>query len=137
MKSSCMTVAVFAAALGAPVCAQLAAKQLLRDPTQPPTTVSVGGSERLPAAGAIKPQHIVIVGSKRYLLWKGRRYQVGEVVEGARIERIAENEVWLRDAAVVHKLGLFTGIEKRSPTSGVSATTTTRTNVDGQKGTPK
>lgn len=112
----------------------------LRDPTQPPAAVAAPGSVRNPL-DAFRPQHLVIVGGERYLVWNGRRYRAGESISGGQIERITETEVWLRGSDGLRKLPLFSGIEKRPPNSanatnapnaGNVAKATTTTNTSGQ-----
>lgn len=91
--------------------ASLAAR---RDPTQPPAGYGVA---QTPAAretvDGFRPTHLVVVEGQRYLVWRGKRYGVGDTVEGARIERLAENEVWLRSGEALRKLPLYPGIEKK------------------------
>jgi hypothetical protein len=91
----------------------------LRDPTEPPLAYSSKpGTVRNPIDG-FKPEHLVAVDGQRYLVWKGRRYGVGDSLHGARIERLDETEVWLRNDAGLRKLSLFAGVEKKSPDAGV------------------
>lgn len=85
----------------------------LRDPTVPPPfwgAPAVGAREPM---SAFRPGHLVVVDGRRYLLWQGRRYREGESIEGARIERIEETEVWLRSNGSLRKVPVFAGIEKR------------------------
>jgi hypothetical protein len=117
--------------------AQSAAKPALRDPTQPPTAYAIATGERSAPRAMLKPQQIVTIGGTRYLVWNSRRYAVGESIEGARIERISESEVWLKGADGVRKLSLFTGIDKRPPNSGAPNNTSTRSSLDGKKGPQK
>ena len=89
-----------------------------RDPTQPPAGYGVqaqAATVRDPADG-FRPTHLVVVDGKRYLVWRGRRYGVGETVEGAHIERLDESEVWLRSGERLRKMPLYPGIEKREKT---------------------
>ena len=89
-----------------------------RDPTQPPA-----GYGAAPVAAphdpveAFKPEHLVMVDGQRYLLWQGRRYRVGDTLQGARIERIEEGEVWLRNDRGLRKLSLYPRIQKRPTTT--------------------
>lgn len=105
-----------------------------RDPTQPPAILAAPtGIARLPA-NTFRPQHLVTVAGVRYLLWNSRRYAVGETIQGARIERITDAEVWLRGSDGLRKLPLFIGIEKRSPNSTPPATKPRRSATDGKNG---
>ena len=105
-----------------------------RDPTQPPSILAAPtGIARLPA-NSFRPEHLVTVAGVRYLVWNSRRYAVGETIQGARIERISDSEVWLRGNDGLRKLPLFSGIEKRSPDSTPPATKPRRAGTDGKNG---
>lgn len=114
-----------------------ATRVALRDPTQPPAInfPTVGGA-RVPDDN-FKPVHLVSVGNARYVVWNSKRYAVGATLDGARIERISENEVWLRNASGLRKVPLFTGIEKRPPNSAASGATSPRANLDVKNGPTK
>ena len=112
-------------------------RAVLRDPTQPPAAFAApAGSARVPA-DTFRPEHLVTVAGVRYLVWNSRRYAVGAIIDGARIERISEHEVWLRRADGVRKIPLFSGIEKRPPNSGAPTNSSARTIVDGKNGSTK
>jgi hypothetical protein len=99
--------------------AALAQPEGLRDPTVPPLVYSAKpGTVRNPI-DSFRPEHLVAVDGQRYLVWKGRRYGVGDSVQGARIERLDETEVWLRTDGGLRKLPLFAGVEKNPPNSSV------------------
>ena len=105
-----------------------------RDPTQPPAILAAPvGIARLPG-NTFRPEHLVTVAGVRYLVWNSRRYAVGETIQGARIERITDGEVWLRGNDGLRKLPLFTGIEKRSPNSMPPATKPRLAATDGKNG---
>ena len=108
------------------VSAQGVANPTSRDPTKSPAVFSISTGERAAPKSILKPRNIVIVGGTRYLVWNSRRYAVGESIDGARIEKISETEVWLRGAEGLQKFGLYTGIDKR-PTSTTASATTTKT----------
>ena len=112
--------------------AQGAANPAPRDPTQPPVVYSISSGERAAPKSILRPRYIVIVGGTRYLVWNSRRYAVGESIDGARIERISETEVWLRGTEGLQKLHLYPGIDKR-PT-GAATTTNTSGQPAGKKG---
>ena len=111
--------------------------QPLRDPTQPPTAYSAPVGTARVAPDTFKVEHLVVVDGVRYLVWNSRRYAVGAIIDGARIERISEHEVWLRRADGVRKIPLFSGIEKRPPNSGAPINTSTRIGLDGKNGSTK
>lgn len=82
-----------------------------RDPTQPPASGAQPASVPDPADG-FRPEQVVTVDGRRYLVVQGRRYGVGDTVRGARIERLDENEVWLRTGQGLRRLPMYRGIEK-------------------------
>ncbi len=83
-----------------------------RDPTVPPAAYAPRPASAPEPIDAFRPRHVVTVDGKRYLMWRGRRHAVGESVEGMRIERLEESEVWLRTGKGVRRLPLFPGIQK-------------------------
>lgn len=89
-----------------------------RDPTQPPQGYGAPAAvvQKDPTE-AFKPEHLVMVDGQRYLMWQGKRYRVGDTLQGARIERIEESEVWLRNDRGLRKLSLYPRIEKRLTTT--------------------
>ena len=71
--------------------------QALRDPTQPPVTeTSTVPGATSSAAPLVQPGGM------------------GQKVGQARIERISETEVWLREAGVVRKVQVFGGIQRQA-----------------------
>jgi hypothetical protein len=86
-----------------------------RDPTQPPAALTAPMSVRQPFE-ELRVEHIVVVNGVRYLVWNSRRYAAGDVVAGARIERISESAIWLKPLnanGTIRKLALFPSIEKQ------------------------
>jgi hypothetical protein len=96
-------------------CCALVSAQSLRDPTQPPAT------EAPAATGAAQPAPAVQSGGMAVLVRQGvpylvvgtRLYAKGQTVGLARIERITETEVWLREGGVVRKVPVFGGIQRQ------------------------
>ena len=61
----------------------------------------------------------IIVRNERPNLVVGTRlYAQGQQLGKARIERISETEVWLREGGVLRKISQFTGIQRRTVPSG-------------------
>lgn len=58
-------------------------------------------------------RQVVFSKGRGYVVMKGRRYGVGEQLDGARIERITEQAVWLRESGQLRREPLYGGIEKR------------------------
>jgi len=107
------------ALLLAALAAQAHAQEASRDPTALPVTLrhalaaasSASGAE--PARDGIR--QVVFADGRGYVVQRGRRYAVGEQLDGARIERITEQAVWLREAGQVRREPLYGGVEKRQP----------------------
>ncbi|ABD71042.1 hypothetical protein Rfer_3333 [Rhodoferax ferrireducens T118] len=93
-----------------------AGAQSLRDPTLPPAEAGVAGA---PAAASIfsfdsSATAVIVRNGRSYLAVGTRLYAPGEKLGQARIERISETEVWLRESGVLRKVPLFAGIERRA-----------------------
>jgi hypothetical protein len=93
-----------------------------RDPTALPPALRSAMAAASAASGASAPEaaghtirHVVFAGGRAYVVQRGRRYAVGEQLDGARIERITEQAVWLREAGQVRREPLYSGVEKRPP----------------------
>lgn len=84
-----------------------------RDPTQPPPGYGAPRAAAAAPAEGFRPTHLVSVDGRRYIVWRGKRYGVGDTIEGARIERLDEAEVWLRSGASLRKHPLYPGTEKK------------------------
>ena len=94
-----------------------------RDPMQAPPELRPPrdpANEGAAAAEMLQPQQLIFIDGRPLLVLGSRRYGVGERIGDARIERITEQAVWLRDATGTHRLPLFLGVDKISsePTRG-------------------
>ncbi|MDR7299341.1 hypothetical protein J2X16_004711 [Pelomonas aquatica] len=100
------------------------ADDALRDPTTLPPALrsamaaasaasAASGASAEPTDHAIR--QVVFAGGRAYVVQRGRRYAVGEQLDGARIERITEQAVWLRESGQVRREPLYGGVEKRPP----------------------
>lgn len=103
----------------------------LRDPTEPPAAYRAKPASAKGLVEVFRPEHLVMVDGKRYVVWKGRRYGVGESVQGGRIERLDESGVWLRGDGEVRKLPLFGGVEKSEPRAGAPTSSVSPTTAKG------
>ena len=114
----------FAVALGAPAAPSTAQT---RDPTRAPESAltaaeaasAIGsgtgaGASAAPAAAA-PLQHRMVIDGKPYLVERGWLRGVGDSVAGARIERITEREVWLREGGTLHKWPLYPDVQILHP----------------------
>lgn len=91
----------------------------LRDPTVPP--VQAGLAINSPAEKSADAQPVatgVIVRSgKAFVVVGTRLYAKGQMLGHARIERITETEIWLREKGTLRKVPQFMGIERRAVAS--------------------
>lgn len=106
--------------------------QSARDPTQPPAAWQQAGPAAAGSPGGSGPagaptpgrMSILVVDGRPHLIQGTRLFAVGQMLGQARIERITESEVWLREGGELRKIDNFAGI-RRSPSdasaSGVSA----------------
>jgi len=89
-----------------------------RDPMQPPPHVQAAAPATNPGAVPVTrtdaiPRHVMVIEGRRYVVERGRRLSVGDMLGDARIERIDDGAVWLREDGVVQQVSLFGGIVKR------------------------
>ena len=100
-----------------------AADEAARDPTAlpaalraalaPPPAASAASTDE-PAPPAIR--QVMFSGGRAYVVQRGRRYAVGESLDGARIERITEQAVWLRKrGGPLRREPLYGDVHKRLP----------------------
>jgi hypothetical protein len=97
-----------------------------RDPMQPPPAVQAAArpAAALAAsavAGDLTPRHVMTLDGKRYLIDRGRRLGVGDMLGEARIERIDDGAVWLREGGALQQISLFGGIVKRAAVAADAA----------------
>jgi hypothetical protein len=94
-----------------------AAAQSLRDPTLPPFGFGSGSSDAraIPSLRTIRaPLSVIAVDGRFHLVVASRLYAEGEKLGDARIERITETEVWVRQGRELHKISNFVGVQRRS-----------------------
>lgn len=98
------------------------AQEARRDPTELPPLLraSIEAAQAASAAsgagaGAVAIRQVVFADGRAYVVQRGRRYGIGELLDGARIERISEQAVWLREAGQLRREPLYGGVEKRAP----------------------
>lgn len=121
----------FTLGLALPLAAQ--ADEPGRDPTALPGPLrsAIAAAQAASGAGAAEAaeggiRQIVFANGRGYVVQRGRRYGVGEQLDGARIERITEQAVWLREAGQVRREALYGGVEKRLPAPAASAASAAR-----------
>lgn len=94
--------------------------QAWRDPTaEPPQMGGVPAGEG--ASGSdVLPLSVIVVNGRPHVIMGTRLYAPGQKLGQARIERITETEIWLREGAVLRKVPRYQGIERRSVPSTVA-----------------
>lgn len=97
-----------------------AADEAARDPTAWPPALrsAMGAASAASTASGAEPadnaiRQVVFADGRAFVVVRGRRFGVGEQLDGARIERITEQAVWLREAGQVRREPLYGGVEKR------------------------
>lgn len=112
-----------------------------RDPMQPPPALraaaAAGGSAAADSASVVA-RHLMVIDGVRYVIDGGRRRGVGDLLGGARIERIDDSAVVVRNGRQLQRLPLFSGVVKRpvvepvpAPVPATTTTNTTATAVTG------
>ncbi len=86
--------------------------QAQRDPTVPPLGGGDGGGPAKPrtSQGAWP---VVVVDGRVHIAVGTRLYAEGQLLGKARIERITETEVWLREGRELRKIPLYAGVVRR------------------------
>lgn len=104
------------------------AQDARRDPTELPTALqaSLAAAQAASAASGVPAgetaiRQVVFADGRAYVVQRGRRYAIGEQLDGARIERITEQAVWLREAGQLRREPLYGGVEKRAPAAAAPA----------------
>jgi hypothetical protein len=96
----------------------LVAGQSLRDPTLPPQetarpeSASPGTSLGIEFDGMTT----IVRNGRPHLVIGSQFYTQGDKIGEARIERITETEIWLREGDVLRKISKFPGIQRRAVT---------------------
>jgi hypothetical protein len=92
--------------------------QGLRDPTIPPAAAGLGeggNSVRGTTDGDIKgPISVLVVDGRAHVVVGTRLYAQGQKLGAARIERITETEIWLREGRDLRKVSTFSGVQRRA-----------------------
>jgi len=120
------------------LCALLAppsrAQDTARDPTALPATLrsAIAASQAASAASGAEDgrdgiRQVVFANGRGHVVQHGRRYAVGQSLDGARIERITEQSVWLREGGQLRREPLYAGVEKRPPAPAPKASAPKKT----------
>lgn len=87
--------------------------QALRDPTQPPGVAS-GGAAPSARANQGGGWSVIVVDGRRHVAVGTRLYAEGQTLGRARVERITETEVWLREDRTLRKVPLYPAVQRRN-----------------------
>lgn len=102
-----------------------ASAQRLRDPTLPPVETGAAGTAGVGNGLHSEPiatTSVIVREGQPYLVVGTRLYAQGEKLGQARIERISETEVWLREAGQLRKVPRFNGIERHAAVTLTAST---------------
>lgn len=96
------------------VLSQVCAGQTLRDPTLSPVATQSAADAGKQTPATVNPSQVAILvrNGAPYLVHDARLYGVGQSIGAARIERLTETEVWLREAGALRKIRVFQGVER-------------------------
>ncbi|MDP3700945.1 MAG: hypothetical protein Q8R72_08585 [Hylemonella sp.] len=86
--------------------------QAQRDPTVPPLGGGSGGAAAKPRASQ-GSWPVIVVDGRTHVAVGTRLYAEGQMLGRARIERITETEVWLREGRELRKVPLYPGVVRR------------------------
>ncbi len=106
-----------------------AASDSARDPMQPPPAqrpAAAPGSGNLADAAPVVARHLMVIDGVRYVIADGRRLGVGDLLGGARIERIDDSAIVVRHGRQLQRLPLFAGVVKRPVPESATPTTAAR-----------
>lgn len=100
-----------------------ASAQSLRDPTLPPLESGLVDPATRPVVLGAEPgaMSIIVRSGRPYLVVGTRLLSQGQKLGQARIERISETEVWLREDGVLRKVAQFPGIERHAAKADCAA----------------
>lgn len=88
--------------------------QSLRDPTIAPSAAGVTTPDGTATGSDGKtPMSVLVVDGKPHVMVGTRLYAKGQKIGQARIERITETEIWLREDGQLRKVSQFTGVVRR------------------------
>ncbi len=96
-----------------------------RDPMVPPAAAQASASRAAApdttAAAAAGLRQILVVDGQHYVVDGVRRRGVGDLLGGARIERIDDSGAWVRDAGTLRRMPLYAGVAKKVAAESAAA----------------
>ena len=93
-----------------------AASQGLRDPTLAPSAVQQGpgGAGAGEKATAPASMAVIVRDGRPYVVAGTRLVAQGQMLGDARVERISETEIWLREGKTLRKIPRFAGVQRKA-----------------------
>lgn len=94
-------------------CSVIPAAQAMTDPTRPPASVAVAiQAHEVTQVAPPVLQSVMIGKSGRSAIIDGERVEIGATFRDAKVVRIAEDEVVLRQGGVTQVLKMYPGVER-------------------------
>jgi hypothetical protein len=94
-----------------------------RDPTAPPAEAGLSAVPSLAGGNAaLQGNSVIVHNGKPFLVVGTRLYGVGQKVGNARLERITETEIWMREGGQLTKVQRFAGIQRSVAKPAVACT---------------
>jgi hypothetical protein len=90
--------------------------QIMRDPTLPPQASGAHSAVSSKPRDGRAPWALLFIDGKPNLVVGTRLYTEGQQLGAARIERITETEVWLRERGQLRKVSNYPSVHRRSVT---------------------
>lgn len=103
---------------GMMVLSATAIAETLGDPTRPPAALIPAQSASATAHAAPALQSVLISHGRRIAIINGKEVRVNDLYNGARVVKILESEVVLRNGRDVQVLKLFPDVDKRATRHG-------------------
>ncbi len=91
-----------------------AAGQAQRDPTQAPAAPSAGTPGGGEKAAQSVPMAVIVRDGRPYVVAGTRLVAQGQMLGDARVERISETEIWLREGKSLRKVPRYAGIQRKA-----------------------
>lgn len=90
-----------------------------RDPTLPPFSGGSSGAANQAPKDTSPSWAVLVIDGQPHLVVGTKLYREGQQMGKARIERITETEIWLRQGGTVRKNAIFRGVVRRDvPAAG-------------------
>ncbi len=92
--------------------------QAQRDPTIAPASAALatGSGEARAPAPEVNPMTVIVRDGRPYLVAGTRLLAQGQKLGEARIERISETEIWLREGGQLRKIARYSGVRRSAST---------------------